>query len=135
MYLCQRRLRYNGKVRKERTRLEGRYCSILASRYPVTRDNSTLRIHQIYVPAVHPHQMIRRNPTLIPMSDSDVQDVRDLVAKQKVDGERKQRAVARMKALADTPLKDMDMHVFNQLKELLEREKRLGMQKGASTSS
>jgi predicted Zn-dependent protease len=29
--------------------------------------------------------MIRRNPTLIPMSDLDVQDVRDLVAQQKAD--------------------------------------------------
>ena len=29
--------------------------------------------------------MIRRNPTLIAMSDFDVQDVRDLIAKQKTD--------------------------------------------------
>jgi len=29
--------------------------------------------------------MIRRNPTLIPMSDADVQDVRDMIARKKVD--------------------------------------------------
>ena len=29
--------------------------------------------------------MIRRNPTLIPMSDADVQDVRDMVAREKAE--------------------------------------------------
>ena len=71
--------------------------------------------------------MIRRNPTLIPMSDHDVQDVRNLLAVQRAEGERKQRNLARMKGFTD----QLDGHAFTQLKDRIdsEREKRLGLQK------
>jgi hypothetical protein len=79
--------------------------------------------------------MIRRTPTLIPLNDSDVEDVRNMVAKQKADGERKQRAMARMKEVAERPLEAGDARVLRQLKDIVqERNARLGIQKGASTS-
>ncbi|KAJ3865717.1 hypothetical protein EV359DRAFT_9318, partial [Lentinula novae-zelandiae] len=47
--------------------------------------------------------MIRRNPTLIPMNDNDVQDIRDIVNKGKVDPEGNEVLAAKMKKLADNP--------------------------------
>jgi hypothetical protein len=82
--------------------------------------------------------MIRRNPTLIPMDDLDVQDVRDLVAQQKQDRERQQRAMARVKEQSDKPLEDMDPILFNYIKDVVDRQKRLGIQeplKGPSSTS
>jgi hypothetical protein len=79
--------------------------------------------------------MIRRNPTLIPMNDSDVEDVRAMVAKQKVDAERKQRAMARMKEVAERPIEAGDERMLRQLKDIVqERNARLGIQKGESSS-
>jgi hypothetical protein len=80
--------------------------------------------------------MIRRNPTLIPMNDADVQDVRLLVARQKVDGDRKQRAYLRMKEMAERPIGEEDEQVLKSLKGMIaERNARLGVQDGPSTSS
>ena len=78
--------------------------------------------------------MIRRTPTLIPMNDSDVEDVRILVAKQKADGDRKQRAMARMKEMAGRPMENADERFLRQLKDVAQ-EKRLGIQKGGSSSN
>lgn len=47
--------------------------------------------------------MIRRNPTLIPMTDLDVQDVRNLVAKQKADSQRHQLLMVKLKRLSENP--------------------------------
>jgi len=81
--------------------------------------------------------MIRREPTMIPMSDSDVQDVRDLVATQTADYARKQQLMNQMKIMAERPLTDEEvpilMHVARQEKDRLERERRLGMEPGTST--
>ena len=80
--------------------------------------------------------MIRRNPTMIPMNDTDVQDVRQLVARQKADGERKQRAMLKMKEMAERPTNKEDEQVFKSLKEMIaERNARLGVQDGAGSSS
>ena len=79
--------------------------------------------------------MIRREPTMIPMSDSDVQDVRDLVATQTADYERKQQIMNQMKIMAERPLADelpILMQIARQEKEKLEREMRLGMEPGTS---
>jgi len=80
--------------------------------------------------------MIRREPTMIPMSDSDVQDVRDLVAAQKAEYDRKQQLMNQMKIMAERPLTDEEvpilMHVARQEKDRLERERRLGMEPGTS---
>jgi hypothetical protein len=79
--------------------------------------------------------MIRRNPTLIPMNDSDVEDVRAMVAKQKAEAERKHRAMARMKEMAERPTEVADEPVLRQLKDIVqERNVRLGIQKGGSSS-
>lgn len=81
--------------------------------------------------------MIRREPTMIPMSDSDVQDVRDLVATQTADYERKQQLMNQMKIMAERPLTDdeipMLLQVARQEKDRLEREIRLGMEAGTSS--
>ncbi|KAF9482156.1 hypothetical protein BDN70DRAFT_875454 [Pholiota conissans] len=47
--------------------------------------------------------MIRREPTLIPMTDVDVQDVRDLVAQQKAEGQRHQALMVKLKRLSENP--------------------------------
>lgn len=76
--------------------------------------------------------MIRREPTMIPMSDSDVQDVRDLVAGQILEYEKVQQMMKQMKRMAERPLADeevpMLMHVAQRHTERLERERRLGIQ-------
>jgi hypothetical protein len=59
--------------------------------------------------------MIRRNPTLVPMSDLDVQDIRDLVASQKAEHTAKTRAQALVKKASDKPQAD-DGHLYAQLK-------------------
>ncbi|KAJ7747314.1 hypothetical protein B0H16DRAFT_1726085 [Mycena metata] len=57
--------------------------------------------------------MIRRTPTLINMSDLDVQDVRDALAKQKTDI----ALMNKMKRMADNPAMDAeDMEMLDQLK-------------------
>jgi len=80
--------------------------------------------------------MIRREPTMIPMSDSDVQDVRDLVATQTVENERKQQIMNQMRIMAERPLTDEEipilMQVARQEKDRLERERRLGIDPGTS---
>ncbi|KAF8210548.1 hypothetical protein K438DRAFT_1809883 [Mycena galopus ATCC 62051] len=66
--------------------------------------------------------MIRRTPTLINMSDLDVQDVRDVVAKQKTDSS----LMLKMKRMAENPAMDTeDMEMLDQLKARYgDREKR-----------
>ncbi|KAF7376360.1 hypothetical protein MSAN_00051500 [Mycena sanguinolenta] len=66
--------------------------------------------------------MIRRTPTLIIMSDLDVQDVRDVVAKQKTDS----ALMLKMKRMAENPAMDNeDMEMLDQLKARYgDREKR-----------
>ncbi|KAJ6499057.1 hypothetical protein C8R45DRAFT_102474 [Mycena sanguinolenta] len=66
--------------------------------------------------------MIRRTPTLISMSDLDVQDVRDVVAKQKTDS----ALMLKMKRMAENPAMDNeDMEMLDQLKARYgDREKR-----------
>ncbi|KAJ7076320.1 hypothetical protein B0H15DRAFT_864110 [Mycena belliarum] len=57
--------------------------------------------------------MIRRSPTLISMSDLDVQDVRDLLAKQKTDS----ALMLKMKRMAENPGMDKeDLEMLDQLK-------------------
>jgi hypothetical protein len=61
--------------------------------------------------------MIRRNPTLIPMSDADVQDVRDMVALESL-----------LSKEGDT---NANMNVQQLLSEL--KAKRLGLKPGVFT--
>jgi hypothetical protein len=66
--------------------------------------------------------MIRRSPTLISMSDLDVQEVRDVIAKQKTDS----ALMLKMKRMAENPAMDNeDMEMLDQLKARYgDREKR-----------
>jgi hypothetical protein len=69
------------------------------------------------------------------MNDSDVEDVRAMVAKQKAEGERKQRAMARMKEMAERPIQAGDERVLRQLKDIVQdRNARLGIQNVGSSS-
>ncbi|PPQ89738.1 hypothetical protein CVT25_014140 [Psilocybe cyanescens] len=82
--------------------------------------------------------MIRRNPTLIPLTDADVQDVRDMVAKQKTDLHNHQQLMVKMRRLAESPLMSKeDKEMFEQMKEALvrtdkakDKAKRLGLDPG-----
>jgi hypothetical protein len=78
--------------------------------------------------------MIRRNPTLIPMGDLDVQDVRDMVAKQKADALATQHLMLKMKRMVENPTMDTDdIQMLQRLKSINDRqdkEKRLGIQPG-----
>jgi len=68
------------------------------------------------------------------MSDLDVQDVRDMVAKQRSDLQSHQQLMAKMKRLAENPnMSKDDMDMFEQLKEAMartEKAKRLGLDTG-----
>jgi hypothetical protein len=82
--------------------------------------------------------MIRRNPTLVPMSDYDVQDIRDMLAKQKTDALHTQQFVLRMKRLAEKPTmqkEDLEMmeyfkEQYNALAARHEKARRLGLPVG-----
>ena len=82
--------------------------------------------------------MIRREPTLIPMTDLDVQDVRDMVAKQKTEIASHQALIVKMKRLANNPdMTTEDMEMYEQLKEALndkgrDKAKRIGLDPGKS---
>ena len=79
--------------------------------------------------------MIRRNPTLIPMSDYDVQDVRDLLTKQKGDAIQQQQLFYKMKRIAENPtMQQEDLEMMEQLRAAATKAKRLGLgpQAGAS---
>ncbi|KAF9529190.1 hypothetical protein CPB83DRAFT_852829 [Crepidotus variabilis] len=79
--------------------------------------------------------MIRREPTLIQMTDLDVQDVRDMVAKQKAEINSHQALITKMKRLADNPnMTSEDQDMYEQLKEALNEKtkaKRLGLDTGS----
>ncbi|KAG7098756.1 hypothetical protein E1B28_000665 [Marasmius oreades] len=77
--------------------------------------------------------MIRRPPTLIPMTDNDVQDVRDMVAQQRAEVAYEKEMAEKLKKLADTPeVQPDDFAMLEQLKQVrdkqIEKEKRLGLQ-------
>jgi len=78
--------------------------------------------------------MIRRNPTLIPLGDFDVQDARDMLAKQKADAAQQQQFVLKIKRIAENPrMEREDFEVMEQLKVAAARQekaKRLGLQPG-----
>lgn len=77
--------------------------------------------------------MIRRNPTIIEMNDMDVQDVRDLVDKQRTEAQARQALIQRMKRAAQGPLDEDGVSLMMQLKDAVnkqkeqERQRRLGM--------
>ncbi|KAL0068817.1 hypothetical protein AAF712_004147 [Marasmius tenuissimus] len=65
------------------------------------------------------------------MTDNDVQDVRDMVAKQRAELALNKDMAEKMKKLADTPeVQSEDYLLIEQLKQAkqAEREKRLGIQ-------
>jgi hypothetical protein len=70
------------------------------------------------------------------MSDSDVQDVRDMVAKQKADAQAQQKVVQKMKRLAE--LDNADVQMLLQMRDAgdarKDKEVRLGIQPGRSAA-
>jgi hypothetical protein len=76
--------------------------------------------------------MIRRNPTLVPMNDYDVQDVRDILAKQKNEALQQQQLVLKMKRIAENPtMQKEDLEIMEQFKVAAaryEKAKRLGLE-------
>lgn len=84
------------------------------------------------VPQPQPNRlvaMIRRNPTLIPMNDLDVQDIRDMVAKQRAD----QQLMQKMKWLVESPeiLKE-DYDLITELSK--DKARRLGLDPDSAKS-
>ncbi|KAH7929836.1 hypothetical protein BV22DRAFT_1029015 [Leucogyrophana mollusca] len=77
--------------------------------------------------------MIRRTPTMIPMSDSDVQDIRTLVAEQNARYEKKQKTLLQLKKVAERPPHEDDLQSLMLIKQLEsehvreEKHKRLGI--------
>ncbi|KAF9219629.1 hypothetical protein BS17DRAFT_789091 [Gyrodon lividus] len=93
-------------------------------------------IRRLY-PTSHSATMIRRPPTMIPMNDADVQDIRELVAHQKAQYDQKQKTLLHMQKIAERPLAEDDpaaMAFLRQLsdraREREERNKRLGILPG-----
>ena len=90
----------------------------------------------------HFKEMIRRSPTMIPMTDADIQDVRDLVSKQKTLHETRQKVLLKMKKLTELPdpvaQETATASMFRQLTEKVrehdERHRRLGILPGKSSS-
>lgn len=76
------------------------------------------------------HLMIRRNPTLIAMSDADVQDVRNMLAKKQAEGVKSPNSNANGKGRQGPPPQPpaAAVHVTDEAKRRREaREERLGM--------
>ncbi|KAF9010528.1 hypothetical protein BDQ17DRAFT_1273079 [Cyathus striatus] len=75
--------------------------------------------------------MIRRSPTLIPMSDMDVQDIRDMVTNQKSNALGQQQLTTKMRRLAENPgmvKDDYDMLLhLNKTDKEKEKAQRLGL--------
>ena len=78
--------------------------------------------------------MIRRNPTLIQMSDLDVQDIRDLVAQQREDALHQQEALAEARRAAENPPMEQTQDLLEKYKvaevKQQERNRRLGLDPG-----
>lgn len=74
--------------------------------------------------------MIRRNPTLIAMSDADVQDVRNMLAKKQADGTKSPNSNAKAKGKQGPPLQTpaTAVHITDEVARRREaREERLGL--------
>ncbi|PPQ99459.1 hypothetical protein CVT24_005266 [Panaeolus cyanescens] len=81
--------------------------------------------------------MIRRNPTLIPMTDLDVQDIREVVAKQKAEQVNMQQQIRRF--IENPPTTREEVELFEQLKIMYaqkekERQRKYGFANGVSFS-
>jgi len=98
--------------------------------------------YRVDIAAAH---MIRRNPTLIPLSDLEVQDVRDLYNKQKAEREKNEELLRKIKAFCQNPeLLKEDPKMLESLEKFAEmkqkdkkqdeKAKRLGLDKGESSS-
>lgn len=75
-------------------------------------------------------RMIRRNPTLIAMSDADVQDVRNMLAKKQAEGFKSPNSSANAKSRQCPPPQPSAaaVHVTDEAKRRREvREERLGV--------
>jgi hypothetical protein len=75
-------------------------------------------------------RMIRRNPTLIAMSDTDVQDVRNMLAKKQAEGVKSPNPSANVKSKQCPPPQPpaAAVHVTDEAKRRREaREERLGV--------
>ncbi|KAF9051150.1 hypothetical protein BDZ89DRAFT_1154056 [Hymenopellis radicata] len=61
--------------------------------------------------------MIRRPPTLIRMTDLDVQDVRDMVAQQKQEAETQKTIITKLKRVVDDPnMSQADLDLLEKFK-------------------
>lgn len=90
-------------------------------------------LHQHLLQTIQPalsidYTMIRRTPTMIPMSDADVQEIRDLVVDQKSRFEAKQKTLLAMKKVAEHPIQPNDPETLPWFHLLVaERNRRLGI--------
>ncbi|KAF5370600.1 hypothetical protein D9758_001920 [Tetrapyrgos nigripes] len=80
--------------------------------------------------------MIRRAPTQIPMSDLDVQDVRDIIEAEKEIQKREQDLATKIRSLTDNPnITEADTEMLESIRKIKEeREIRLGLRPGGAVS-
>jgi hypothetical protein len=73
------------------------------------------------------------------MGDSDVQDVRDMVASRKAEDHALYNAIQRIKKIPEKPLDEEDMQMLLQLKDVVKTRRdqpiRLGVQPSGSLPS
>lgn len=73
--------------------------------------------------------MIRRDPTLIQMTDSDVQDIRDLVNKEKLENITSQQTYHKLQQMAATDsIQREDLEFIKSIRtKMQQRDTRLGV--------
>jgi len=71
--------------------------------------------------------MIRRNPTLITMSESDVQDVRDLVARKKAEAAKAANGKGKGRDVAQQQQTHVAAEEAKRKREAMTKEERLGI--------
>ncbi|KAF8557475.1 hypothetical protein OG21DRAFT_1505210 [Imleria badia] len=87
--------------------------------------------------------MIRRPPTMIPMTDADVQDIRALVARHKAANDVHQKALSKLKTLPESPdpivvpeatTAALVRQLADRARERDERQRRMGIPPGQRSS-
>jgi hypothetical protein len=118
------------------------YSSLLSYSSPLLRSS----LFDAAAPLSQRPHMIRRNPTLIPISDLEVQDIRDAYNKQKAEREKQEEFLRKIKQFSQTPeLLKGDPQMLEYLnkvmatkqkeKKLEDKAKRLGLGTGKCPSN
>lgn len=113
----------------------GSYCGTVTVLVTAFAQQPTLSCARLAYRSLFPifsllPRMIRRNPTLIAMSDADVQDVRNMLAKKQAEGLKSPNSSSNLKSRQCPPPQPpaAAVHVTDEAKRRREaREERLGV--------